>query len=146
MSDPFDSDRAAFPTRVVPVGRVADLLSVTHDPRGIGAYRDAMRRGERFPPISVIPIAGRFVIADGHRRFQAWRELGAGEILVEVWPLHALVADLWQQHLRFMRGGSEAIRSLARGRVGRQEAGRFFRHLIDHWIRIARSLWRTVRG
>lgn len=140
---PFDPARAVFGTRVVAVGRVADLLHVSHDPDGIRRYRDAMLRGERFPPVSVIALPGRYVIADGHRRFQAFLGLGADELLVEVWPLRALAADLWRQHLHFLRRGAAAMRSLARGRSGREEAWRFLRQLAGHWLRIARSLFRS---
>lgn len=144
-TEPFAPEHARYPTRVVATRQVVDLLRVTHDPDRIEEYCEAMRRGARFPPISVLPIAGRFVIADGHRRFQAFLTLGAHDIVVELWPWHAVARDLWQQHRAFMGGTVDAVRGLLSGGQARQRGRRFFRELLDHWRRIARSLVATVR-
>ncbi len=86
----FDPSRAEFPTRVVPTAQLLDLFTTTHAAERIESYRQAMAEGELFPPISVIRIGRRFVIADGHKRFRACQALGAGQVTVELWPLRRL--------------------------------------------------------
>ena len=56
-----------------------------------------MLAGERFPPIAVLPFAGRFWIADGHKRWSAYRTLGAREVWVELWTLRRWLRDQGRQ-------------------------------------------------
>src|SRR5262245_49152445 len=92
----FDVARAAYPVRVLPPHRVVDLLPVSHAPERIAEYRLAMQRGERFPPIAVVRCGGRYLIADGHKRFSAYRQLTDADIAVEVWT--------WRRWLRDQAG------------------------------------------
>ena len=63
----------------------------------IAVYRAAMLAGERFPPISVLPFAGRYWIADGHKRWNAYRALGAREVWVELWTVRRFLRDQGRQ-------------------------------------------------
>ena len=58
------------------LGSVLDPLSISHAPERVEAYQEAMRLGSRFPPISIVRIGHRSVVADGHKRFAAYRTLG----------------------------------------------------------------------
>lgn len=133
----FDPARAAHPTRVLPVGEVVDLLELTHAPERIEAYRDAMRRGDLFPPVAVIQLLGRHVLADGHKRLSAYRSLGHPEILVEVWPPRRWLRDQAQQAARNVRKNRRILAQLF---VDRREATRLMRATLGHWRRVALSL------
>jgi hypothetical protein len=141
---PFDTGRATAPTRRVPIGRIVDLLSVTHAPARVREYRRAMLRGDRFPPISVVRLGGRFVVADGHKRLAAATTLGLAEIAVEVWSPGRLLADLAGQAHRHLRAAGRACVLVFRGRDGRREAARFAAATAAHWRRTLRSLWRLT--
>src|SRR5262245_53290499 len=69
----FDASLAEYPTRVLRCDEVVDLIPLSHAPDRIAQYRDEMRQGNRFPPISVIRLVGRYLVADGHKRFAAYR-------------------------------------------------------------------------
>jgi hypothetical protein len=136
----FDPAQAQFPTRTLPLASVIDLLSVTHAPERIAQYRSAMQRGERFPPIAVVRVGGRFLVADGHKRLSAFRALSPGPIVVEVWPVRRWLRDQWQQlarktgqHVRLVRRGFRDPRA-------RREARRLALDTIGHWRRMLRSL------
>jgi hypothetical protein len=131
---------AKYPTEVVEVDRVVDLLHVSHVPGRIAEYREAMERGARFPPISVVRLGRWFVIADGHKRFSAYAASPVPTVLVEVWPLHRWLRDQWQQLVRkTMQIGNVAVRSLYDPRA-RTVAVRLCRDTIGHWRRIVLSL------
>src|SRR5687767_12111550 len=55
--------------RDVRLGDVVDLLPLTHNDHTIERYRARMAAGDLFPPIGVLPLFGRLVIADGHKRY-----------------------------------------------------------------------------
>ncbi len=74
-------------TRVVPTTQLVDLFTTTHAAERIESYRLAMVEGQRFPPISVIRVGRRFVIADGHKRFRACQALGARHVTVELYTV-----------------------------------------------------------
>ena len=83
----FDPDLAAFHTIVLSCSDVIDPLAVTHAPARISEYRARMAAGDRFPPVSVLRMAGRYLLVDGHKRFNAYRALGHTHLIVEIWPL-----------------------------------------------------------
>jgi hypothetical protein len=142
----FDPALATAPTRVVPVQAVIDLLHVTHAPERVGEYRRAMQRGERFPPIAVVPLAGRLVVADGHKRLTAYKGLPVREIVVEVWTIRRLLRDQWRQ---FRTKTAQQWRVLSRGprdRDARREAVRLVRDTLRHWKRIGVSLSSRLTG
>lgn len=135
----FDPSAAVFPTRRVPVGRVIDLLAVPHRPDCVAAYRAAMRQGARFPPIAVIRLGGYYLVADGHKRFQAYRGLAteAETLVVECWPWKRWLQDQWAQLRRKQGQFASALR-------GGPSGGRVFLSLVlatlGHWWRVGRSL------
>jgi len=142
----FDATLSAFPTRRVPIERVVDPLGISHAENRITAYREAMLRGERFPPISVVSLAGRFLVADGHNRFAAYRPLGGGEIVVEIWTIRRWLADQRAQLARkSWQIASLAVRSFydedARGAARRLRVD-----TVGHWKRILASLASQLRG
>lgn len=137
VHQPFDARLAEFPTGVVPIDRVIDLLAVSHAPDRISVYRDAMIRGDRFPPVSVLSLAGRFVVADGHKRLTAYRAFGTSEILVEVWPFGRFVRDQLDQARANARKNREiAVRCVTDPR----EARRLLLATLLHWRRVVVSL------
>ncbi len=136
----FDPALAAFPTRRVPIDAVVDLLHVSHAPERIAAYRRAMECGERFPPISVVPLAGHLFVADGHKRFSAYRSLGVADIVVEVWTLRRWFRDQCGQFLRKSRQQRTLLWHSLHDRGARAQAARVFWDTIGHWRRIALSL------
>lgn len=133
----FDPARAALPARRVPVARVVDLLAVPHAPDRVAAYRAAMLAGERFPPISVLPFAGRFWIADGHKRWTAYRALGASEVWVELWTVRRWLRDQGRQVAGTGRRLGRALVLLA---VRPREGLTLLAAAPLHWWRVARSL------
>jgi hypothetical protein len=139
-SDCFDPALAEFPTRVVSLAQVVDLLHVTHRPDEIERFRQAIEGGDRFPPISVVPLAGRFYVADGHKRFSAYGSLPVSHIVVQVWTIRRWLQDQWRQFRHKTRQQcSLAFRSLYDQRA-RAEARRLVLDTIGHWRRILVSL------
>jgi len=136
----FDPARAEFPTRVLPLECVVDPLSVSHAPERIAEYRAAMQRGDRFPPIAVVRVGRRFLVADGHKRLSACRELIRGPIVVEVWTVRRWLRDQWQQFTRKTRQQARLARRSTSDPRARQEARRLALDTIGHWRRMARSL------
>ncbi|MFH1177737.1 MAG: ParB N-terminal domain-containing protein [Acidobacteriota bacterium] len=145
MADPFDTVLARFPTQVVALVQVVDLLHVTHRADRVAELKSAMEQGACFPPISVVRFGARYIVADGHKRLSAARELCFAKIVVEVWPWRRLAADLGRQHLRFLRRLAAALAQLARGGAERRAGRRFLAETAEHCLRIARSLAR-LRG
>jgi hypothetical protein len=124
---------------------VVDLLNVTHAPDCIDSYREAMRRGERFPPISVYSLGGVFIVTDGHKRLTACKQLDVRTIDVELWSLRRLVGDLAGQSARHASAAVRAGGGLFRGRGGRQEFKLFVAATAAHWKRTVISLWRLLQ-
>jgi ATP-binding cassette, subfamily B, bacterial MsbA len=141
----FDAARAQFATRVVRTDQVVDLFTTTHAPERIESYRAAMARGECFPPVSVIKLGRRFVIADGHKRYQACRTLGVVQIPIEVWPLSKLLDDQVRQFRHKSRQIAVVVARAMRHPEGRKEAHRLYWDTVGHWQRIAHSAAARVR-
>lgn len=137
----FDPARAAHPTRTLRLEEVVDLLELTHAPEVIRGYRERMSAGDLFPPVSVIRLFGRWLVADGHKRYVAWAGLGGSEIVVEVWPLGRWLADQAGQAGRNARKNG---RILARLFVDPRESLHLARATAEHWRRVARSLARRA--
>lgn len=135
--DPFDATLAEFSTRELPLEHVVDLLAISHAPERVAAYRDAMRRGARFPPVSVLPVAGYLVVADGHKRLSAYRALGYPHIVVEVWPWRRFVRDQIRQARDHVGKTRIFVRCLF---TDRPAAWRLLCSTLAHWRRVARSL------
>jgi hypothetical protein len=140
LLDCFDARRAAWPTCVVGVSEIVDLLSVTHARERVEEYRQAMQRGDRFPPVSVVRLAGRLFLADGHKRYSAYRTRAATEILVEVWPLRRWLHDQWRQLLNKTAQQVTLVVRATYDRRARQAATRLFWDTVGHWQRAVRSL------
>jgi len=138
----FDPTLATSATRTLLVDAVVDLLHVTHAPERIATYRDAMQRGERFPPIAVVCIAGRFLIADGHKRFSAYRSLPVTEIVVEVWTLRRWLRDQGRQFAHKTRQQWRILSRSVVDRDARAQAARLFWDTVGHWKRVGLSLTR----
>jgi hypothetical protein len=136
----FDPALAEYPTRTVPLTAIVDPLAVTHAPERIAAYRDAMRAGDRFPPIAVLALGGRYVVVDGHKRFQAYRALPAADMLVEIWTVRRWLRDQWSQLRRKTRQQASVLARSVRDPNARREAARLAGDTLRHWRRVARSL------
>ena len=142
----FEVADAEFPTRVVRIDEIVDLLAVSHAPERIAAYRDAMAAGVRFPPIAVLRCGRRYLIADGHKRFSAYRQLSAAPLAVQVWTLRRCLRDQWQQLRRKTRQQADVLRGGARDPVNRRAAHRLFWDTVGHWQRVVRSLRGVAAG
>ena len=139
----FDPELACFRTVLLPCADVIDLLPLSHAPDRIATYREQMQRGARFPPVSVIRLAGRYLVADGHKRFSAYRQIGHRDIVVEVWPLRRWLLD----QLRQARSNSRKnLRILATGVSDPAEAWRLLLTTALHWRRVAMSLASRAAG
>jgi hypothetical protein len=135
--DIFDPALAECPARTLPTANVIDLLHVSHAPDVVAAYRAQMLDGHRFPPIAVIPLAGRFVVADGHKRLAAYRALGRPTILVEVWGAGRFLRDQWRQVVGNTRKNARILRlSVSEPRA----AFRLLLTTLQHWRRVAMAL------
>jgi len=139
----FDATLAAGPTRIVPVSGIVDLLSITHAPDRIEDYRVAMLRGSLFPPIAVVRLFGRLIVADGHKRLAACAALGASRIPVEVWGLRRFLRDQARQVAKNARKNGTILRTLLRDP---REAARLLATTLRHWRRVAVCLASRVRS
>ena len=140
--DPFDPSLAKLPTRMLRLDSVVDLLEITHAPEEIERYRDEMLRGDRFPPISVIPLAGRYVVADGHKRLAAYKAIGRPDILVEVWTTRRLLQDQWRQMLVSVQKGGRIVWWSF---TDPPKAARLALSFWQHWRRVGISLVARLR-
>ncbi len=142
----FDPKLGSSPTRLVPVARVVDLLMVTHASDRVEQYRQAMLRGDAFPPISVLPLFGRFIVTDGHKRFTAYKSLDAPEIVVQTWTIQTSVAHLARQSLKEASQGYRILRGLGRDPQAPGQLRKFFLSRVRHYQRLGRSLWLRING
>ena len=139
----FDVTQAAYPVRVVPLGRVVDLLPISHAPERVGEFRRLMAAGHRFPPIAVIRVARRWLVADGHKRLTAYAGLGEPRIAVQVWTYRRWLRDQWDQAAAH---ASKNRRMFALASSDRPEARRLLLTTVLHWRRAAVSLIRLGTG
>jgi len=139
---PFDAARANGRVRLVRAAEVVDLLPISHAPEQIAAYAEAMRRGDAFPPVSVLPVAGRLLLADGHKRLAACRALGVEEIPVEVWTFARWLRDQAQQA---RRNAAKNRKIAARALRDPRAAARLLGTTLSHWKRVALSLATIAR-
>lgn len=142
----FDPSLAQSPTHILPVSAVIDLLQVTHAPERIAEYRQAMERGQRFPPVSVVRLAGHFFLADGHKRFSAYRSLPVREICVEVWSTRRWLRDQWGQLARKTVQQIRLVTRLGFDRAARRQAARLFWDTVGHWRRLCMSIVERLRA
>jgi hypothetical protein len=142
----FDTRLAENGTLTMRIEEVIDLLAVTHAQDRIEQYRRDMQAGARFPPVSVVRLAGRVFIADGHKRFQAFRALSDGDIPVEVWPRRRWLGDQWQQLRRKTRSQWSLLLRLPRDAAARTAARRLFWDTVGHWRRVLVSLRARAGG
>ncbi len=139
----FSPEKARGEPRRVRAAEVVDLLPLTHAPEVVQAYREALLSGDAFPPVAVVRLLGRWVIADGHKRWSAAASLGLDEVLVDVWPFRLLLADQFRQ----LAAGARKNGRFARGLLfDREEARRIARDTLGHWRRVGASLLHLVRG
>jgi hypothetical protein len=139
----FDPACAEYPTIVVPIGAITDLLSVPHAPDVVSRYREAMLAGSRFPPVSVIRLGRRLLLADGNKRLRAYRALAPTTIVVEVWTLRRWLTDQARQLRRNAEKNATILKQGARDPAG---ALRLFGTTTAHWSRVVRSLFRRSRS
>jgi hypothetical protein len=133
----FDPALAEFSVATLPLERVIDPLAISHAPEHVARYRDAMAAGDRFPPISVIRVFGRYLVADGHKRLAAYRSFGPADILVEVWPIGRWFRDQKRQAATNLRKNRTIVQ------LAMREPRAAFRLLLStvlHWKRVAASL------
>ncbi len=141
----FDPALARGPTRTLAVAEVIDMLEVEHAPEHVERYRLAMEQGDRFPPVAVVRLAGRWFLADGHKRLAAFRKLGAASsLVVEVWPIPRWLADQGGQLRRKATLQVRLLRAAIHDPSARGEVRALLRHFATHWARIARSMARKI--
>ena len=141
----FNLELASAPTRLIPVRRVVDLLSVTHAPDRVEQYRHAMLTGDRFPPVSVLPLFGWFLLTDGHKRFTAYRLLEAREMPVEIWTIRQSIGHLARQTVREATQGFGIVTRLGRDPRAGTDLRKFLWSRVAHYRRLGRSLWTKIR-
>jgi hypothetical protein len=125
---------------VLDIDEVVDLLHVSHAPERIAEYEAAMLAGTRFPPVSVVRLLGRFYLADGHKRFSAYRALGGERIPVELWTVRRWLGDQARQLGAKTRSQLSILLRSPFDAGARSRARRLFWDSLGHWRRIAVSL------
>jgi subfamily B ATP-binding cassette protein MsbA len=124
----------------IPIDEVIDILHVTHAQDRIEEYRAALAGGAEFPPISVIRLAGRWFIADGHKRYCAYRLLNRSHITVEEWTKRRWLKDQLGQFGRKTRQ-QIVLPILAIGNAdARKKAKRVYGDTWGHFKRMGASL------
>ena len=129
---------------MLPLEQIVDLLPVSHAPERIEDYRSAMARGDRFPPIAVVRIGGRYFVADGHKRLSAYKRLNRAPLVVEVWTARRWLRDQWAQFVHKTRQQARLARRLGNPH-GRAQARRLALDTLGHWRRMARSVRARLR-
>ena len=138
----FDPGRAEGPTRLAPVAEIVDLLSITHAPDRIEDYRIAMELGSLFPPIAVVRLFGRFVVADGHKRLTACKAIGLDRIPVELWGVNRFLRDQARQVAENARKNGAILKNSV---SNPREAARLLGSTLRHWRRVAVCLASHLR-
>lgn len=133
----FDSALAKFPTRTLPIARVVDLLPRSHVPERVELYRRAMHQGRLFPPVSVIRVGEKYLLADGHKRLAAYHTFAPRHVTVEVWTYSRWLCDQGGQLVRNFRKNGEILRLAF---TNRREAARLLIATLGHWRRVALCL------
>lgn len=136
----FDSSLAHYPTRWVPLASVVDLLHIPNNRARIDQYREAMKHGERFPPVSVLACGPIYLLADGHKRLSAYRMLGESGILVEIWTLGRWFQDQRRQFSSKTRMQRDLLLRSFVDPAARVALGRLCLDTWAHWKRVACSL------
>ena len=136
----FDPRLAGFPTLVLRIDELSDIYQVTHAAERVDEYRAAMIRGAKFPPISVVRLGGRFFVANGHKRLNAYRALGYRMIVVERWPVRRWLKDQTGQALRNIRVQWVSVTRGLLMRGERERGAEVMRHYAQHWKRIIASI------
>ena len=148
----FDPALAQFPVRYLPLAEVIDLLHVTHAPDTIASYGAAMSRGQRFPPVAVVRVGGRFFVADGHKRLSAYKELvraggdARSDVLVQVWTWRRWLNDQGRQLRRKTRQQAALLSRSLTDPAAREEGRRLVADTVGHWRRAARSVASRWQG
>jgi hypothetical protein len=141
LNDPhvrcFAASHGDLRIREVRLEEIVDLLPLTHSEDTIERYRARMVAGDLFPPVSVLPLFGRLVIADGHKRYQAALRVSPARVPVEVWSVARFLADQGRQVRSNARKNGRIVRSLF---VRPSESMRLVRSTLQHWARVARCL------
>lgn len=134
----FDPTAAERLDRVVrlPRARIVDLLPITHAPERIAQYRRSMVAGDRFPPVAVLRLGGRAVLADGHKRFAASEGL-LETLPVECWTLERFLRDQARQARFHARRNLRVVLGLG---VLTRESRAAVAATARHWWRVACSL------
>jgi hypothetical protein len=138
----FDPALATAPTCLLPVDAIVDLLEVTHAPERIEEFRRTMDCGDRFPPVAVLRVGGRYFLADGHKRFSACKSLAVKEVVVEVWTLRRWLSDQRRQFVGKTRQQARLLVRCAFDRRARAQGVRLFWDTVGHWRRLGASLAR----
>jgi ATP-binding cassette, subfamily B, bacterial MsbA len=144
--DCFDVSRAEGQTLETPIESVIDLLSATHAPEKIDEYREAMDRGATFPPIGVFKVGRVFVVTDGHKRLSACKQRGMVRVMVELWTVSRLLADLWDQTVRSTRRLVSSLVHTTHDPESRRRLHRLYWDTVLHWKRLFVTLPTLVRG
>jgi hypothetical protein len=138
----FDPVLATSRTLILPIDQIVDLLQVTHTPGRVAEYYEAMRRGDRFPPICVLRVGRRFLIADGHKRFSACRSLPGTDIVAQVWGVRRWLQDQWRQSVNNFRKNQTIVRLSIHSP---RKAFRLLLTTLGHWRRVATSLLQCIK-
>ncbi len=141
----FDPSLANFRTRLVPTSQVIDLLTVSHAQEKIEEFRRAMVRGDSFPPISGIRLGRRIIVADGHKRFSAYRGLDRSHLWVEIWPLHRWLSDQAGQTRKTIRRLLKAFQEIRHQGHRSHEARDLLGGMARHHQRIISSFCHLAR-
>jgi hypothetical protein len=142
LPEAFDAAASRFPVRTVAIEDVVDLLE-PHAPEIVERYRIAMDAGDLFPPVSVVRMGGRLLLADGHKRLRAYRAFAPRTVPVEVWPLWRWLGD---QAGQLRRNAGKNARIARRSLRDPKGAARLLGTTFAHWRRVARSLLARARS
>jgi hypothetical protein len=127
--------------RWVETSSVIDLLELTHAEDCIATYRKEMEDGSRFPPIAVVRLGRRLVLADGHKRLAAARQLEIEIIPVEIWGMRRLLRDQSRQLKKNVGRNRRILRHLL---TDPKTAWSLFSPTVAHWLRVLKNIGRRA--